>query len=61
MLSGFAGVANIADDLTVHECGVEEDDKRLFVVLYRLSEVGLMVNGDKCELPSQSLYSLAMS
>ena len=40
MLSGFAGVANIADDLTVHECGVEEDDKRLFVVLYRLSEVG---------------------
>ena len=28
---------------------MEEHDKRLFAVLDRLSEVGLTVNGDKCE------------
>ena len=49
VLRGCAGVANIADDLIVHGCGMEEHDKRLFAVLDRLSEVGLTVNGDKCE------------
>ena len=49
VLRGCAGFANIADDLIVHGCDVEEHDKRLFAVLDRLSEVGLTVNGDKCE------------
>ena len=49
VVRGCAGVANIADDLIVHGCGVEEHDKRLFVVLDRLNEVGLTMNGDKCE------------
>lgn len=48
VLRGCDGVANIADDLTVHGCDVEEHDKRLFAVLDRLSEVGLTVNGDEC-------------
>ena len=36
VVRGYAGVANIADDLIVHGCGVEEHDKRLFAVLDRL-------------------------
>lgn len=61
MLNSCAGVANIADDLIVHGCGVEQHNKCLYAVLDKLSEVGLMVNGDKCELGCQSLHSLAMS
>ena len=49
VLRGCEGVANIADHFVVHGKGVEEHDKRLFAVLDRLSEVGLTVNGDKCE------------
>ena len=49
VLRGCEGVANIADDLVVHGKGVEEHDRRLFAVLDRLIEVGLTVNGDKCE------------
>ena len=49
VLRDCEGVANIADDLVVHDKGVEEYDRRLFAVLDRLSEVGLTVNGDKCE------------
>ena len=49
VVRGCTGVANIAHDLIVHGCGVEEHDKRLFAVLDKLSEVGLTVNGDKCE------------
>ena len=49
MLTGCAGVANIADDLIVHRCDVEEYDKRPFAMLDRLIEVGLTVNRDKCE------------
>ena len=49
VLRGCQGVANIADDLFVHGKGVEEHDSRLFAVLDRLIEVGLTVNGDKCE------------
>lgn len=33
MLSSCAGVANIADDLIVHVCGVEQHNKRLYAVL----------------------------
>lgn len=62
MLSSCAGVANIADDLIVHGCGVEQHNKCLYAVLDRLSELGLtQVNGDKCELGCQSLHSSAMS
>ena len=43
------GVANIADDLIVYGRGVKEHDKRLFAVLDRLREVGLTLNGKKCE------------
>ena len=49
VLRGCEGVANIADDLVVYGKGVEEHDRRLLEVLDRLSEVGLTVNGDKCE------------
>ena len=49
MLKGRPGVANIADDLIIHGKGVEEHDRCLFAVLDRLSEVGLTVNGEKCE------------
>ena len=33
VLRGSEGVANIVDDLVVHGKGVEEHDRRLFVVL----------------------------
>ena len=46
---GCAGIANIADDHIVHGKDIEEHDVRLFAVLDRLSEVGLTVNGDKCQ------------
>ena len=49
MLRGCEGVANIADDLLIYENGVEEHDKRLSAVLDRLIEVGLTLNGNKCE------------
>ena len=49
VLRGCEGVANIADDLVVYGKGAEEHDRRLLEVLDRLSEVGLTVNGDKCE------------
>ena len=49
VLRGCPGVANIADDLIIHGKGIEEHDRCLFTVLDRLSEVGLTVNGEKCE------------
>ena len=49
VLRGCEGVINIADDLVIHGNGVEQHDERLFVVLNRLREVGLTLNGDKCE------------
>ena len=50
VLRGCEGVANIADDLVIHGNGVEEHDKRLFGVLDRLrDQVGLTLNGNKCE------------
>ena len=49
VLRGCEGVANIADDLVIHGNGVEEHDKRLFGVLDRPREVGLTLNGNKCE------------
>ena len=49
VLRGCEGVANIADDLLIHGNGVEEHDKRLSGVLDRLREVGMTLNGNKCE------------
>ena len=49
VLRGCEGVIIIADDLVIHGNGVEQHDERLFVVLNRLKEVGLTLNGDKCE------------
>ena len=49
VLCGCEGVINIADDLIIHGNGVEQHDERLFVVLNRLKEVGLTLNGDKCD------------
>ena len=43
-------MTNIADDLIIHENGVEEHDSRLFAVLDRLGQVGLAKNDNKCEL-----------
>ena len=44
---GCEGVINIADDLGIHGKDIEQHDERLFVVLNRLKEVGLTLNGDK--------------
>ena len=41
VLRGCGAVANIADDLIIHENGVEEHDRRLFPVLDRLREMEL--------------------
>lgn len=49
VLRGCEGVENIADNLMVHGKSVEEHDRHLFAVFDRLSEVGLTVNGGKCE------------
>ena len=58
LLRDCAWVANIADDLTIHECGVGEYDERFFAMLDRLDEVGLTVNGDKCEFRLSKLMFL---
>ena len=52
------GVANIADDLIVHGRNLEEHDQRLFAVLNVLKEVGLTLNGKKCEfrLPKLTFF-----
>ena len=49
VLRGCPGVANIVDDLIIHGKGIEVHELCLFAVLDRLSEVGLTVNGEKCE------------
>ena len=48
-LSDCEGVVNIADDLVVFSKDTKERDRRLFAVLVILSEVGMTVDGDKCE------------
>ena len=60
VLRGCEGVINIADDLVIHGNGVEQHDERLFVVLNRLKEVGLTLNGDKCEFRLPRLISLVI-
>ena len=57
VLRGCGRVANIADDLIIHGNGVEEHDRRLFAVLQMLREVGLTLNGNKCEFRLSKLTS----
>ena len=47
VLRGCEGVINIADDLAINGNDVEQNDERHFVVLIRLKEVGLTLNGIK--------------
>ena len=48
MLIGCKGVANIADYLIIHGCGIEEHDENLLAVLRRLRERGLTLH-EKCQ------------
>ena len=47
VLRGCEGVINITDDVAIHGNDVEQNNERLFVVLNRLKEVGLTLNGHK--------------
>ena len=47
-LQGCRGVANLADNLIVHGCGIEERYRNMHVLLRGLTEKGLTLNGDKC-------------
>ena len=49
VLIGCKGVANIADYLIIHGCGIKEHDENLLAVLHRLRERGLTLN-EKCQL-----------
>ena len=49
VLQGCEGVANIADDVIVHGCGIEQHDKNLLAVLNRLGQCGLTLNARKCQ------------
>ena len=57
------GVANLADDLIVHGCGIKEHDRNLHAVLTRLKEKGLTLNGDKCQfrLPKLTFFGHDLS
>ena len=63
VLHGFEGVANLADDLIVHSCGIKEHDRNLHAVLTRLKEKGLTLNGDKCQfrLPKITFFGHDLS
>ena len=58
VLHGCEGVANLADDLIVHGCGIKEHDRNLNAVLTRLKEKGLTLNGYKCQfrLPKLTFF-----
>ena len=42
VLQGCRSVANLADDLIVYGCGIEEHDRNLHTVLKRLEEKGII-------------------
>ena len=50
VLQGCEGVANIADDVIVHGCAIEQHDKNLLAVLDRPRQCGLTLNARKCQL-----------
>ena len=49
VIRGCNGAANIADNLIVYGRNLKEHDKNLHVVLRRLRDSGLTLNGDKCQ------------
>ena len=63
VLHSCEGVANLADDLIVHGCGIKEHDRNLHAVLTRLKEKGLTLNGDKCHfrLPKLTFFGHDLS
>ena len=63
VLYGCEGVANLADDLIVHGCGMKEHDRNLHAVLTRLKEKGLTLNGNKCQfrLPKLTFFGHDLS
>ena len=56
-------VANIADDLIIHGCGIKEHDENLLAVLHRLRERGLTLNERKCQfrLPKLTFFGHDLS
>ena len=62
-LIGCKGVANIADDLIIHGCGIKEHDENLLAVLRRLKERGLTLNEKKCRfrLPKLTFFGHDLS
>ena len=60
---GCKGVANIADDLIIHGCGIKEHDENLLAVLRRLRERGLTLNEKKCQfrLPKLTFFGHDLS
>ena len=63
VLIGCKGVANIADDLIIHGCGIQEHDENLLAVLQRLRECGLTLNEKKCQfrLPKLTFFGHELS
>ena len=63
VLHGCEGVANLADDLIVHGCGIKEQGRNLHTVLTRLKEKGLTLNRDKCQfrLPKLTFFGHDLS
>ena len=63
MLICCKGVANIADDLIIHGCGIKEHDENLLAVLRRLRERGLTLNEKKCQfrLPKLTFFGHDLS
>ena len=62
-LIGCEGVANIADDLIIHVCGIKEHDENLLAVLRRRRERGLTLNEKKCQfrLPKLTFFGHDLS
>ena len=62
-LIGCKGVKNIADDLIIHGCGIQEHDENLLAVLRCLRKCGLTLNEKKCQfkLPKLTFFGHNLS
>ena len=62
-LIGCKGVKNIADDLIIHGCGIQEHDEKLLAVLRCLRKCGLTLNEKKCQfrLPKLTFFGHNLS
>ena len=62
-LIGCKGVKNIADDLIIHGCGIQEHDGNLLAVVRRLRKCGLTLNEKKCHfsLPKLTFFGHDLS